>query len=225
MLANELLATRLALSLGLPMADVQIIEVPKPLINESPDLCIEIAGRSVQCASGLQLGSRYAAELGRDSVLESLPQTMFSRVVNRLDFVKILAFDKWAGNCDGRQAVFTKRPQERRYRATFIDQGYCFNAAEWSFPDLALLGTYPNHHLYHEVRGWEFFEPTLSQIEAIEYEDLWRCAAQIPHDWIEYDGEGLFLLIEALYARRFMVRDLIRRFHNSSRDPFPNWVR
>lgn len=61
-------------SLGVPMAGVEIIDVPKSLINENPALCIEIGGWSVQCTAGLQLGSRYVADLGRDLVLEHLPQ-------------------------------------------------------------------------------------------------------------------------------------------------------
>ena len=50
--------------------------------------------------------------------------------------------DKWTGNCNGRQAVFERRPRERKYRATFIDQGFCFNAGEWTFPDSPLRGVY-----------------------------------------------------------------------------------
>ncbi|HEV3037461.1 MAG TPA: hypothetical protein VHA33_06715 [Candidatus Angelobacter sp.] len=50
-----------------------------------------------------------------------------------------------------------------------------------------------------------------------------RCAAQIPYDWYEHDGEGLFQLVEMLYRRRSCVRDLITEFRNSMRTPFPNW--
>lgn len=141
---------------------------------------------------------------------------------NRRDFACILAFDKWTGNSDGRQALFTK--QGRGYRVTFIDQGYCFNAAEWDFPDLPLHGAYYKDCVYEHIAGWESFEPVLSRIEAMEYADLWRCAAAIPHEWFEYDGEGLFQLIETLHQRRSVVRDLITAFRNSSRNPFPRWT-
>ncbi len=66
---------------------------------------------------------------------------MLNRIANRQDFPRVLAFDKWTGNSDGRQAVFVKQPKERRYRAIFIDQGYCFNAGEWDFPGLAAPGS------------------------------------------------------------------------------------
>lgn len=73
--------------------------------------------------------------------------------------------------------------------------------------------------VYAAVTGWESFESTLSRIEAIDYADLWRCAADIPHEWIEYDGEGLFRLIEALHRRRRLVRDLIHGFFQVGRLP------
>jgi len=42
----------------------------------------------------------------------------------------MLALDKWTGNANGRQAAFWRKGRERKYTATFIDQGYCFNAGE-----------------------------------------------------------------------------------------------
>lgn len=214
-LASEFLATRLALFLGLPMAEVQVIEVPESLIENTPALRMEIDGTSYPCAPGLQLGSRYAGHPEKDRVFDHIPQSQVRLVVNRLDVLQMLAFDKWVGNCDGRQAVFVKRGPAFRYRMTCIDQHYCFDGHEWSFPDVSLHGMYRHVEVYAEVAGWESFEPTLSRIEAIDYADLWRCAAEIPHDWIEYDGEGLFALIEALHRRRSLVRELIHRFFSS----------
>lgn len=72
--------------------------------------------------------------------------------------------------------------------------------------------------------GWKSFEPTLARIEKIEYADLWRCAAQIPYEWYGHDEEGLFQLVEMLYQRRSLVRDLITAFRESMRNPFPKWI-
>ena len=44
-LANEMLATRLGLVLGLPMPKVEVIEVSDWLIVNTPDLRIQLAGR------------------------------------------------------------------------------------------------------------------------------------------------------------------------------------
>src|SRR5437660_1030494 len=58
------------------------------------------------------------------------------RIANPDAFPRVLVFDKWTGNSDGRQAVFVQRQGQRAYRAVFIDQGHCFNAGEWNFPDM-----------------------------------------------------------------------------------------
>src|SRR5271165_6435059 len=46
--------------------------------------------------------------------------------------------DNGMTSADGRQAAFWKCRGERKFTASFIDQGYCFNAGEWSFPDAPL---------------------------------------------------------------------------------------
>ena len=51
-------------------------------------------------------------------------------------------------NADGRQVVFHKEMRERKYNASFIDFGYCFNAGEWSFPDAPLRGVYGLNDVY-----------------------------------------------------------------------------
>ncbi|HEY6350223.1 MAG TPA: hypothetical protein VI636_12520 [Candidatus Angelobacter sp.] len=79
------------------------------------------------------------------------------------------------------KAVFVDRGHTSGYHMTFIDQHYCFDGERWSFPDLPLFGMYHHLHVYQNVAGWESFEPALSRIEQIDYAELWRCAAQIPH--------------------------------------------
>ncbi len=142
---------------------------------------------------------------------------------NAGDFARVLVLDKWAANSDGRQAVFSKRVKARKYTATFIDQGYCFNAGEWSFPDLALHGVYYRNFVYAGVTGWDAFEPTLTKAEEADVIDLWRCADPIPPEWYDYDGQALEELIETLHERRHKIRSLIEAFRDSSRSPFPNW--
>lgn len=137
----------------------------------------------------------------------------------------MLVLDKWAGNADGRQAIFSKTRKQRKYTVHFIDQGYCFNAGEWTFPDLALHGVYYRNYVYAEVTGWESFEPVLTKAEEADEMDLWRCAECIPPEWYDHDSEALENLVQALYERRPKIRDLIAAFRDSSRNPFPNWRR
>ena len=66
-------------------------------------------------------------------------------------FAGILALDKWTCNANGRQAAFWKKSRERKFTVSFIDQGYCFNAGEWTFPDSPLRGMYARNDVYREV--------------------------------------------------------------------------
>ena len=107
----------------------------------------------------------------------------------------------------------------------FIDQGYCFNAGEWSFPDLALTGVYYRNFVYQHVTGWESFEPFLSRAEHIKIDDLRKLAEGMPQEWwYQHDSDDLPRLIKTLHQRRSKIRDLITAVRNSTRNPFPNWV-
>ena len=99
---------------------------------------------------------------------------MLGRVRNLETFAGMLAMDKWTGNANGRQAAFWRKLREQKYTAAFIDQGYCFNAGEWTFPDYPLRGVYARNEVYEGVRGWESFEPWLSRIEKMDEDVVWE---------------------------------------------------
>jgi hypothetical protein len=225
-LANEFLASRLGLYLGLPMPEVAVLYVSNWLIENTPELRFDVAGLAAPCRSGLQLGSRYVADPENDMVFDYLPESlMLERTRNLQDFVRVLVLDKWAGNADGRQVIFTKPATARKYSATFIDQGYCFNAGEWNFPDSPLRGVFARNCVYQHVTGWESFEPILSRAEQMDSTELWAHTEGMPEEWWSRYGsqDDLSRLIETLYQRRLSIRDLITAFRNSSRSPFPNW--
>lgn len=220
-LANEMLATRLGLLLGLPMPRVEIVEVSDWLIEHTQDLRIRLAGRDIACCSGKQLGSRY---IGEGAFLtDYLPQELMNDVGNISDFARVLVFDKWTCNADGRQVIFSRRTSRSRYRANFIDQGYCFNAGEWTFPDYPLRGVFANNCVYQGVTGWDSFEPVLTKSEEMSVDLIWSCAADIPEEWYDGDREGLERLVEKLCQRRQIIRRLISIFRESARNPFPDW--
>jgi hypothetical protein len=223
-LANEFLGGKLGLLLGLPMPEVRILEVSEWLVEHTPELNIETGLRPVRCSSGLQVGSRYVTDPQQASVFDYLPESMLEKVVNSQDFARVLVFDKWTGNADGRQSVFVKQGRGRSYRAMFIDQGHCFNAGEWSFSDSSLRGTYARNIVYENVRGWESFEPVLSKAEQVDPAELWNIAREVPPVWYQHDTERISSLIETLYQRRSLIRELISDFRNSNRNPFPNWL-
>ena len=223
-LANELLATRLAERIGLPVPVTEVIEVEDWLIANTAELAMEVSVRPVPCQAGLQFAARYVCDPAEAHVFDYLPESMLAKVKNLSAFCGMLALDKWLGNANGRQAVFWKKPGERKYNVSFIDQGYCFNAGEWNFPDSPLRGVYARNAVYQDVAGWESFQPWLGRIEKMDPSVIREIAGTIPPEWTGNDWPALEQLAEAIIDRRSKVRELITAFRNSSRQPFPAWA-
>jgi len=223
-LANEFLATRLAECVELPVPKTEVVEVQDWLVEHTPELNIQLAGNTIPCQAGLQFGSRYVVSPLEGQVFDYLPMEMLERVRNLESFAGMLALDKWTGNADGRQAAFWRKMRDKKYTVTFIDQGYCFNAGDWSFPDSPLRGVYAKNEVYAGVRGWQSFEPWLSRIEGINEDAVWTAASEVPPEWYGGAWEELEKLVRNLLERRGRVRELISAFRNSARQPFPNWA-
>jgi hypothetical protein len=222
-LANEILATRLAERTGLPVPVTEVVEVGDWLVEHTPELHIQLAHDVIQCQPGLQFGSRYVVSPMEGQVFDYLPVEMLDRVRNLETFAGMLVMDKWTGNANGRQAAFWRKLRERKYTATFIDQGYCFNAGEWTFPDYPLRGVYARNEVYAGIKGWGSFEPWLSRVEKMEGDVVWSVAGEIPPEWYGGEWEALEKLVKELIARRELVRGLIEVFRISVRRPFPAW--
>ena len=223
-LTNEMLATRLAERAGLPVPGTEVVEVGDWLVEHIAELSIPLAHNTIPCQAGLQFGSRYAVNPLEGQVFDYLPVEMFGLVRNLEAFAGMLVVDKWTGNANGRQAAFWRKLRDRKYTAAFIDQGYCFNAGEWTFPDYPLRGVYARNEAYEGVRGWELFEPWLSRIERMEEDAVWTLAGEIPPEWYGGEWDELEELVRALIGRRGVVRELIEAFRASPRRPFPAWV-
>jgi len=222
-LANEFIVSKLARLVGLTVPAPAIVEVEEWLVENSPGLTIKLVGREIPCASGLQFGSQYAIDPIMGRIVDFIPATFLGRVRNIEEFAGILAVDKWTNNSDGRQAVYFRRSRERKYTATFIDYGYCFNGGEWTFPDYPLRGAFPRNDVYRDITGWESFEPWLSRMENLDKDLIWGVAGSVPPVWYNSQWDELRQLAETLIKRQAIIRDLIRGFQASPRRPFPKW--
>jgi hypothetical protein len=222
-LANEFLASRLALAAGLAVPEVVLMEVSSWLVDNTSELEIDMGRTRIKCHAGLQFGSRFAGGMMPGQVVDYLPEEQLAEVKNLNEFAGILALDKWTGNANGRQAVFTHKQRERRYRAVFIDYGHCFHAGDWMFEDIPLRGVYYRNDVYREIAGWHSFEPWLTQMETMAAETVWGAASEIPPEWYGGDTSEMEALVEKLLARRGSIRDLIDGFRRSDRSPFPKW--
>jgi hypothetical protein len=222
-LANEFLATRLAAAAGLTAPHVELIDVSSWLVDNTPELEMDLGRTRERCRPGLQFGSRFVGGLMPGHVVDYLPEGEMAEVKNLNEFAGVLALDKWTGNANGRQAVFTRRARQRRFTAVFIDYGYCFHAGEWKFEDAPLRGVYYRNDVYREVTGWEAFEPWLTRFETMPADTVWAAANEVPPEWYGGDLADMEALVGKLLARRGRIRDLIAAFRDSDRKPFPNW--
>jgi hypothetical protein len=208
---------------GLTAPEVELVEVSSWLVENTPELEMDLGRTRVRCTAGLQFGSRFVGGLMPGQVVDFLPEEQMAEIKNLAEFAGILALDKWTGNANGRQAVFARRQRERRYRAVFIDYGYCFHAGEWKFEDLPLRGVYYRNDVYREICGWESFEPWLTRLETLAAETVWSAANEVPPEWYGGDLSEMEALVEKLLARRGRIRELIEEFGKSDRKPFPKW--
>jgi hypothetical protein len=224
-LANELLGTRLAARIGVSVAGAAVVEVRPDMVALTEDLVVQLGRGRVPCAAGLEFGSQYPGHPATTAVYDFLPDEQLRQVENLADFCGIFVFDKWTCNTNGRQAIFLRARDSERYRAVMIDHGFCFNAAEWNFPDAPLRGIYARSQVYETVRGWEVFEPWIERVEKrMDESVLDEVAREIPPEWYNFDQDALYRLLEQLLRRRKLVRELVLSAKNSSRMPFPHWT-
>ncbi len=225
-LANELLATKLAGALGLTVPHCDVVDVSEWLISRTKELTLELRSEVTEpCRAGLQFGSRLVGGLMPGQTVDYLPETQLGEVKNLAEFAGMLVLDKWTCNANGRQAVFHKRPRQKRYEATFIDQGYCFHAGDWNMTDAPLRGVYARNLVYGEVTGWRSFEPWMARLERLDPQVVWTIAEGVPPEWYGGMVSEMEQLVERLLRRRARVPELIGSFRDSSREPFPKWLR
>jgi len=111
-LANEMLATRLAARLGLCVPQVEVVEVRPELIAYTEELAMQLGMGRKPCSPGKQFGSQFPGHPARMAVFDFLPDEQLCAVRNLRDFLGIFVFDKWTCNTNGRQAIFFREPED-----------------------------------------------------------------------------------------------------------------
>jgi hypothetical protein len=109
-LANEMLATRLAARLGLCVPQVEVVEVRPELIAYTTELVMQLGMGRIPCSAGKQFGSQFPGHPARMTVHDFLPDEQLCAVRNLPDFLGVFVFDKWTCNTNGRQAIFFREP-------------------------------------------------------------------------------------------------------------------
>jgi hypothetical protein len=224
-LANELLGSRLAACMGLPVAIGEVIEVRQKLIQYTKELVVEMPTGNVPCQPGLCFGSRYPDDPRRVAALDFLPDNMLVGPDFQSIFAGALVFDMWTCNTDERQLVFYRAGCECAYHALLIDQGSCFGGRAWDFSDAARRCVYSRPAVYGKILGMEAFDTWLNYIERfIDRNILDSLAKNIPPVWYSEDSVSLRHLLDRLDQRRLQVRELLGRLCTEFPRYFTHWV-
>jgi hypothetical protein len=234
-LVNEWIAGTFLEYLGISAPPVAMVRVSESFLAEHQEVYIQLGRTRRAVLPGWHFGSRFPGDPARTVVYDFLPDTLLARVENRDEFRGVLAFDKWMGNVDSRQAIFFRAqvrewnadpdsdPPRLGFAAQMVDNGYVFEGPHWRLPDSPLYGMYFRPAVYAGVRGLEDFEPWLERIRHFPEEVVDQAVKQIPPGWLEGDREELEQLLDRLLRRCKRVPDLIEACRGGRVNPFPAW--
>jgi hypothetical protein len=231
-LVNEWIASAFLHYLGIAAPEVAMVEITKEFLADDPNTYIQLGRERRAVLPGWHFGSRFPGDPGRTVVYDFLPDTLLDKVENLSDFRAVLAFDKWMGNADSRQAIFFRarvleplasESQRLGFVAQMVDNGYVFEGPNWRLGESAIQGLYFRPLVYRTVRGLAEFEPWLGRIRSFPEEVVDQAVKRIPPAWLEGDEDGLEHLLERLMRRRARVPDLIEQCCSGLSNPFPNW--
>ena len=154
-LINEWISAAFLSYLGLSCPAVAMIRITEEFLADNPDVYMQLGSRRFPPTPGWHFGSRFPGDPSRMAVYDFLPDALLAKVENLPEFLGVLAFDKWIGNADARQAIFYRarlrgdgpnpgRAQEGSLRLGFVgqmvDNGYVFEGPNWRLTESPVQG-------------------------------------------------------------------------------------
>jgi HipA-like protein len=234
-LVNEWIGSVFLGYLGISTPEAAIVRVSEDFLERNREVYFQLGSGRRAIETGWHFGSRFPGDPARNVVYDFLPDSLLDKVENLGDFLGVLAFDKWMGNADSRQAVFFRarlkewlpgssaHPLRLGFVAHMIDNGYIFEGPHWQLKDSPLQGLYFRMQVYRGVRGPLDFEPWLGRIANFPEEVVDQALKQIPPAWLEGDEEELAGMLARLLARGRRVENLLGASRGARENPFPNW--
>jgi hypothetical protein len=191
-LVNEWIASSLLAYLQISTPEIALVNISAEFLARNPHVHIQLQTGCLAVEPGQHFGSQYPGNPFTAMIHDFVPDTLLEKVVNRNEFLGALVLDKWAGNIDMRQAIFSRsgiqgcrsggRPCG--FSASMIDQGYAFGGPQWTLLDSPLQGLYFRPTVYQNVRSWDDFQPWLDRVVRFPEGVLDNALSQIPPEWI-----------------------------------------
>jgi hypothetical protein len=222
-LVNEWIAARLLSYLGLSTPEVAMIQVTEEFLTANPGVTMQVGNTRLAPTVGWHFGSCFPGDPACLAVYDFLPDVLLPKVENLTEFLGMLAFDKWIGNADSRQAIFFRapvapsrelenppeNPPPLRFIAQMMDNGDVFGGPHWRLTESPMQGLYFPTLVYSSVRGFGDFEPWLGRISRFPEAIVARAWKEIPPEWLAGDGAEFERLLERLLSRCRRLPELI----------------
>ena len=234
-LINEWISSVFLDYLGIATPASAMVRISEQFLADNPEVTLQLGARNQVPDTGWHFGSRFPGVPARTVVYDFVPDSILERVENLPDFLGALAFDKWVGNADSRQAVFFRarlkewipgseaHALKMGFVAQMIDNGYVFGGPHWQFTESAIQGLYFRPTVYRQVKGLADFEPWLTRIVNFPEEIVDQAVKAIPPAWLAGEEDALEVLLARLLRRRERVGELIEGTRLGMVNPFPNW--
>jgi hypothetical protein len=222
-LINEWIASATLKHLAIATPETAAVYVSERFLIEHPEVYVEHRAGREPIEPGFHFGSQFPNDPAATTVYDFIPDPFLSAVKNLAEFLGVLAFDKWTGNTDSRQAVFFRTAPITPMVAQMIDNGHVFHGPDWRLDVSPVQGLYFHRSVYREVRTLGDFEPWLTRIIEFPESVLVQVIKDLPRAWLAGDESALEALVLRLLRRRKSVPDLIAECHADELNPFPNW--
>jgi hypothetical protein len=235
-LVNEWIAAAFMNHLEISTPVARIVNLSADFLIGNPDVHIQLGSRHLSVEPGSHFGSRYPGDPAKVMVYDFVPDLLLEKVVNLDEFLGVLAFDKWIGNVDARQAIFFRAsvhqwsparddPSRRLgFVAQMMDHGFAFEGPHWRFSTSPLQGLYFRPSVYRNVTSLDDFQPWLDRVIHFPEAVVDEVQKQIPSAWLNGDESALKMLLDKLISRRKRVSDFIRESRGGRFNPFPAWT-
>jgi hypothetical protein len=207
-LANELLGSLIAKSVGLPVAEGKGIYLSDSFIDSYPDLWSELISGRLRPDKGLHFGSLFVGQpSGPSRPTEYISPSRVNMITNRDAFVGIYILDVWANHRDNRQALLQRTLNDSTQEAFFIDHGHMFGGPAWDFKRCPGAAFHLEMSVYSGLWQDEQIASWISHFRTVIPEVLSWVAAVVPSQW--YKGD-LSHLIVGLTDRLASLPELVQ---------------
>jgi hypothetical protein len=207
-LANELLGSFVAKSVGLPVNKGKGIYLSDSFIDGHPDLWFELSSGTRRPDKGIHFGSLFVGQpSGLKRPSEYISPSRISTITNRGSFLGMYLLDVWANHQDNRQALLLKTPNDFTQKAFFIDHGHMFGGPEWNFQESSGSALHMETTVYSDLWVDDQIDSWISRFQTVIPQVLSTVIPSIPSHW--YNG-NLEELTHKLAERLPLLSELVQ---------------